>query len=301
MDFFKAFTGKEEPSRDEKPPVTFDFGSWTVRAASGNYLAGPQMMIYPKPSPVSASALPRPPKIIYGDVRNLVTSPEFDGAMFQVASNFGALEFMDKHMTMADHCISWYPADHTQGPGIQVSALPQLLARYYFLPPNVTDMLALLGPRYGVRSTESGWADLSRATAPDGDAITKVGAWLVEKSHVAFGRPDGPVIPAARQNVVSLVMSAAYDFTYPAPYATEWADVFLRAAYLSLFSAAVDLRCGKIVMTLIGGGVFGNPKPKIAAAISWAARHTRWPSSPPQIFINLFSEKQHFPELDSLF
>lgn len=238
-------------------------------------------------------------QFVFGDVRDVVSSKKFDRALFQVASNFGALEFMSRDMSLADHLISWYPADHTQGPSIQVSALPQLLARHFFLPP--VDMLAPLKRPYNVRSTASGWADLCKASPPDADAVSKVGSWLVERTDVVFKHPEEPEIPRAEQNQVSLVMSSAYDFTCPAPHAEEWAQVFLRAAYLNLFTAAIELRSEKVVMTLLGGGVFGNPKGKIAEAIAWAASHAPWPAGHlPQFYMNLFKESQRCPELDRL-
>ena len=48
----------------------------------------------------------------------------------------------------------------------------------------------------------------------------------------------------------------------------------LRAAYLGTLLAAATLRQGQVVLTLIGGGVFGNPIPLIWDAIRWAVAET---------------------------
>jgi hypothetical protein len=48
----------------------------------------------------------------------------------------------------------------------------------------------------------------------------------------------------------------------------------LRAAYLGTLLAAATLGQRLAVLTLIGGGVFGNPVPLIWDAIRWAAAET---------------------------
>jgi hypothetical protein len=44
----------------------------------------------------------------------------------------------------------------------------------------------------------------------------------------------------------------------------------LRAAYLGTLLATAGLGRGRVVLTLIGGGVFGNPLPLIWESINWA-------------------------------
>src|SRR5207244_3527109 len=48
--------------------------------------------------------------------------------------------------------------------------------------------------------------------------------------------------------------------------------VLLRAAYLGTLLAAAALGRPRVVLTLIGGGVFGNPVPLIWESILWAIR-----------------------------
>ena len=55
---------------------------------------------------------------------------------------------------------------------------------------------------------------------------------------------------------------------------TEFGGVcrqLLRTAYLGTLLAAASLRRDRVVLTLIGGGVFGNPVSLILEAIAWAA------------------------------
>jgi O-acetyl-ADP-ribose deacetylase (regulator of RNase III) len=44
----------------------------------------------------------------------------------------------------------------------------------------------------------------------------------------------------------------------------------LRAAYLGTLLATAGLGHGRVVLTLIGGGVFGNPHEEIWSAILWS-------------------------------
>jgi hypothetical protein len=44
----------------------------------------------------------------------------------------------------------------------------------------------------------------------------------------------------------------------------------LRAAYLGTLLAAAATNRDRVVLTLVGGGVFGNPIPLILEAIEWA-------------------------------
>src|SRR5450759_5464986 len=44
----------------------------------------------------------------------------------------------------------------------------------------------------------------------------------------------------------------------------------LRAAYVGTLLAAVDLGKERVVLTMIGGGVFGNPHELIVDSIVWA-------------------------------
>jgi hypothetical protein len=284
--------------------MDFDVKTWRLRTCVGSFTAGPQRMIFSKPVDVKKFPGKAGLTVIYGDARSILCDPSFNGAMFQVASNFGALEFMHKEETMQNHTIDYYPYDCTQGPSVQVSTLPQLVARVFFLKEN-TNMLYKLKDTYGVQSTESGWAVVDKSPDPQPDAVSLVGSWLVEKTDVVLGKPDfnsGIYVdsPFKTKNTVSLVMSSAYDNSEEPVYLEKWSETFLRGAYLNLFSAANNLGVKKVVMTLLGGGVFDNPKPAILKAIAWAAGHVAWRESLPAFYLNLYKSSHFFPEIENL-
>jgi len=54
------------------------------------------------------------------------------GAVFQVASNFNALETTYATQNIDEHLLTSYIHDKTQGPFASISAAPGLLLRRYF-------------------------------------------------------------------------------------------------------------------------------------------------------------------------
>jgi hypothetical protein len=72
--------------------------------------------------------------VIQGDIWELQSNSAHRGAVFQVASNFNALELLDH--TDWPNKLSNYHNDHTQGPSASVSAMPGLILRRYFIFPD---------------------------------------------------------------------------------------------------------------------------------------------------------------------
>jgi hypothetical protein len=305
--FYQHFTGAEEepPAGVAPPKILLDADTWNLSTPRGVFAAGPQRMVHAEPADEAGQiSCPEGISFVYGDVRALLASPNFDGALFQTASNFCGLEYTYREQKAERHRISFYYMDTTQGPAVQMATLPQLLSRYHFGDPGGVDMLSGLQRPYNVRASESGWSILDDASPPGDEAVGRVGSWLVERADVVLGPYIGGscnfAVPAPPLNRVSLLLCAAHDMAYPADPGCLWPRVFLRAAYLNLFSAADSLGCGKVVMTLLGTGAFNNPGPEVARAIAWAAVHTRWTREPPHFYINLFAQHNFFPELDSL-
>jgi hypothetical protein len=67
---------------------------------------------------------------ISGSARDLHTTPEFTGAVFQAASQFNCLEFSSPHTT-PEAGVTGYCHDLTQGPACAMSAAAGLLYRQY--------------------------------------------------------------------------------------------------------------------------------------------------------------------------
>ena len=61
------------------------------------------------------------------------TAPEYTGALFQVASQFNALEMVGPDYTPEDGATR-YQHDHTQGPACAMAAAPATIFRNYFTP-----------------------------------------------------------------------------------------------------------------------------------------------------------------------
>ena len=68
-----------------------------------------------------------------GDVRSLHRSHEFNGALFQVASQFNMLEMVSPSVT-PEMGVTRYEHDSTQGPGCATAAGAATIYRNYFVP-----------------------------------------------------------------------------------------------------------------------------------------------------------------------
>jgi hypothetical protein len=66
-----------------------------------------------------------------------------------------------------------------------------------------------------------------------------------------------------------------------------------RAAYLGTLLAAVVLGKHTVVLTLIGGGVFGNPTRVIWDAIHWAVDEVRQYTASLDVLVNTRLDKIH--------
>ena len=60
-------------------------------------------------------------------------APEYAGALFQVASQFNALEMTGPHVT-PEHGVTRYQHDATQGPACAIAAGAATIYRNYFVP-----------------------------------------------------------------------------------------------------------------------------------------------------------------------
>lgn len=71
--------------------------------------------------------------VVTGDVRQLHQAPEYAGALFQVASQFNALEMTGPGVT-PEHGVTRYQHDATQGPACAIAAGAATIYRNYFAP-----------------------------------------------------------------------------------------------------------------------------------------------------------------------
>jgi hypothetical protein len=71
--------------------------------------------------------------IVRGDVRKMHRAPECAAALFQVASQFNALEMTGPEVTPEDG-VTRYQDDRTQGPACAIAAGAATIYRNYFAP-----------------------------------------------------------------------------------------------------------------------------------------------------------------------
>lgn len=234
---------------------------------------------------------------IVDDVLLLHARPENAGAMFQVASQFNCLEFAAPSMTPEDG-VTGYEHDPTQGPACALAAAAATVYRTYFVPcggglgqtrDRQLDNLDGLAARLGgdcefftvcngyTSSTEVRMAALARtmgAHARD-DLLGAVKIGVQRGVDVTFASRFTP--PAAPTRV-SQAFCSALACSYSPVKLEAWAPLatlVLDAAYeATLLAAVVDAEgtggSGRVWLTFLGGGAFGNRTEWIGAAVGRA-------------------------------
>lgn len=236
-------------------------------------------------------------EIVRGDVQKLHRAPENAGALFQVASQFNMLEMTRPEVT-PEQGVTRYLDDPTQGPACAIAAGAATIFRNYFAP---------VGDHFGQTSERQldGLAQmgetLARATGlpvtslwemQNGYALcTKSGLRAISK-HVEALAPDqrdalaGTLCVGLHQDVevtdakgpdrqiVSQIFCSALPVRYSDVPANEWktfASLVLQAAYeATLWAGVVNAQRGAsniVLLTRLGGGVFGNDDEWIDSAM----------------------------------
>ncbi|TLS29144.1 hypothetical protein PpBr36_02032 [Pyricularia pennisetigena] len=229
-----------------------------------------------------------------------------DGALFQVASQFNCLESPAAEQLVP---VRRYVHDCTQGPRAAVGAFPAALLRHYRAPgpdgqPFVQtadgrqlDLLdEAVDPSLGGR--RNGYLNGYRArdTAAIVDALRsnqdKIKVGVQTEAEVVLGAEWYGAVegrPRIAQVFTSTVAGGFYggERAFGASFPTVCA-ILLRAAYRGTLLAAAAGRRQKVVLTLIGGGVFLNDLRAIWTAIAEAAEHVEpLLSSDLDVFVNV--------------
>jgi hypothetical protein len=227
--------------------------------------------------------------------------------LFQVASQFNCLESPGQHVT----AVMNYFSDLTQGPRASISAFPATLLRHYRAPDadgtkfvqhtngKQVDLLKDACPGI-VRNgyfTGKGLQDPQAAAQALEANFDKIKIGIHDGAQVVLGYNwDGGVAASdtrlITQVFTSTVAAGGYDgHINLGESAFNRASVqLLRAAYLGTILTAVALGHRKVLLTLIGGGVFRNPIRDIWNAIQWAIEETKpYLSADLEIFLNGYS------------
>jgi hypothetical protein len=214
------------------------------------------------------------------------------GSLFQAASQFNCLESPGPYVTP----VVQYFRDRTQGPRASISAFPGTLLRHYAAPRSDgkrfvqtdADQLNLLADVFGpdVARVQSGYLMAHNVRDPRAlvAALTarfeSIRVGVHAGVQVVLGYDfEGSVTDSEKRRIAQVFTSTVAGGGYGGAGlgGVEFEGAcrrLLRAAYLGTLLAATTLGQRLAVLTLIGGGVFGNPIPLIWDAIRWAAAET---------------------------
>jgi hypothetical protein len=280
--------------RDPRAAFTFDeAGAATLSAAGRTWRAGRftplsigQLRTRAARSPTSERARVRL-WVLDGaspatDIGSLQGNAGGD-ALFQVASQFNCLEAPSPRMTSVES----YFDDYTQGPRASISAFPGTLLRHYsapdasggrFVQTNDGRQIELLADVCdpGMATVRNGYLLAKNVTNPKAfiarleERFDMIRVGVHDDVDAVLGYDwDGAVNapPSIAQVFTSTVAGGGYGDTSGLVGACQQ---LLRAAYLGTLLAAAGLGRGRVVLTLIGGGAFGNSPRLIWEAILWA-------------------------------
>jgi hypothetical protein len=209
-----------------------------------------------------------------------------EGALFQVASQFNCLEAPGPALTP----VARYLTDPTQGPRASISAFPGTLLRHYAAPDGQggrfvqTDggrQIELLGDVCdpAVARVRNGYLMAQEIHDPRAlfaaleTRFDQIRVGVHDDVQVVLGYDwSGAVERTPPPRIAQLFTSTLAGGAYGAlsPELEGVCQQLLRAAYLGTLLGAVALGRHQVMLTLIGGGVFGNPIVLIWQAILWA-------------------------------
>ncbi len=216
------------------------------------------------------------------------------GTLFQVASQFNCLESPGAFVTS----VAEYLNDPTQGPRASISAFPGTLVRHYAAPasaggrftqqhdgPQVELLADVCDP--GVAAVRNGYlrgpdlADPAAFARTLEDRFDAIRVGVHDAVEVVLGADwDGAVEGAPHRTIAQVLTSTIAagmygDLDESNRPAMTMCRQLQRAAYLGTLLAAAALGKDRVVLTLIGGGVFANPTQVIWDAIVWASDQVR--------------------------
>jgi hypothetical protein len=137
MDWFEKLTGFLEANYDDtRAKLSVEGSRLRSLVNSKSYGIGKLELVSLqtlRESAKSSAAMPGRIKVsvVRGDVRKMHRSPEYVGALFQVASQFNLLEMIGPTFT-PEHGVTIYQNDPTQGPACAIAAGAATIYRNYF-------------------------------------------------------------------------------------------------------------------------------------------------------------------------
>jgi hypothetical protein len=219
------------------------------------------------------------------DVGAMQADPVFNDAVFQIASNFNGLELTSNQDNMGD--ITRYVFDYTQGPFASISAAPGLFLRHYYMfyDPKIPSAQWKQTPSHQLNFLDqtdipvtNSYVDFSIKN-PDlvsNYPVDKIKVGVHTDIEVTFGfMPTTASFEEVNNpnQKINQVFTAAVDFGSNSSFkknekALAIAQTVLNAAYEGTIRTAIVLDKKKVVLTLVGGGVFNNSINSIYKAIA---------------------------------
>ena len=234
---------------------------------------------------------------LVGDARALHSDPDFEGALFQVASQFNLLEMVSENVT-PEQGVSRYAHDLTQGPACAIAAGAGTIYRNYLVPvgdgigqtrDRQLDALAGVGSALSELSglpvgelwrMQNGYAlcSLEGLRAIDYLLYTASDEVLdMLRGQLAIGLHRHVEVTDGSGRRVSQAYCSALPVAYstlPADYWESFARLILQASYEATLLAAVEQAgsggSNKVLLTRLGGGAFGNDPDWIDSAMERA-------------------------------
>jgi hypothetical protein len=234
---------------------------------------------------------------IAADIGALHAHPDYEGALFQVASQFNLLEMTGPSVSPEDG-VARYAFDHTQGPACAIAAGAATIYRNYCVPvedrigqtrDHQLNALAHVGSALAAKSDQSidhfwsmqnGYALCTQAGLHTIDDLVQQGGDSVRDDlrgalaigvHANVEVTDGDHSPGQR---VSQAFCSALPIAYSPIPRREWetfARLILEASYEATLLAAVEQSTkggsNTVLLTRVGGGAFGNADAWIDDAI----------------------------------
>ena len=308
MDWFERITGfPERGYEDTRSKLEIDGRRLRSRVNGKSYGIGELELVSLqslRERVRSAGGLPGRLKVrvVTGDVRRMHQAAEYAGALFQVASQFNLLEMTSPGVT-PEQGVTCYESDDTQGPACAIAAGAATIYRNYFVPvgnghgqtrARQLDGLADLGEALGAalaRPVEAlyemrnGYAMCTRT------GLDAIGAHLESleperadalRGKLCIGLHSDVEVTDAHEGPRPQV-SQAYCSALPVAYSdvpsARWqpfASLVLEAAYeATLWAAVLNAQrdaANVVLLTRLGGGVFGNDSDWIHSAMRRALR-----------------------------
>lgn len=237
---------------------------------------------------------------VVGDVRALHSDPAFQGALFQVASQFNLLEMISQYVT-PEQGVACYAGDPTQGPACAMAAGAATIYRNYCVPvgdgigqtrqrqlDTLAELGAALSEAVGLPVSRL-WRMQNGYALATSEGLAAIAALLSTASddlrdtlrgHLAIGlHRDVEVtdVSDAPRPRVSQAFCSALPVAYSTLPPQDWepfARLVLEAAYEATLLAAGEqvTRGGSrtVLLTRLGGGAFGNKGDWIDAALDRA-------------------------------